>query len=288
MRISKALFVVVVILASVLGVSSCAEPSLSYLDRLKAHSAQFKYLEPAPQEYEDAEPPFGVEVVTFTSGVMSLKAWFALPHEPTEEKVAGVVFLHGGFSFAESDFLDATAFLDAGFALMTPMLRGENGNPGNFEMFLGEVDDAAAAVNWLATNPNIDPKQIYVFGHSVGGGLSALLALREGVPCVHTGSSGGLYSEDLFKGWSDIVPFDYGEKEERSLRVLLGNQRWLMIPHFAYIGEDDNGPWKKETADKEAASFSSKLKVEVIPGDHFSSLPKAIDSYIHVIRLSGE
>jgi dipeptidyl aminopeptidase/acylaminoacyl peptidase len=43
---------------------------------------------------------------------------------------------------------------------MTPTLRGENGNPGNFECFYGEVDDVIAAGRYLATLPYVDPKHI--------------------------------------------------------------------------------------------------------------------------------
>ena len=91
---------------------------------------------------------------------------------------------------------DCLPFLAAGFAVMTPTLRGENGNPGSFELFYGEVDDAEAAVRFLAAQPRIDSKRIYTFGHSVGGGISALLSLRPEIPVRKGGSSGGLYSRD--------------------------------------------------------------------------------------------
>ncbi len=72
------------------------------------------------------------------------------------------------------------------------MLRGENGNPGNYELFLTEVGDAKAAVRWLARQPFVDAKRVYTFGHSTGGAISALLSLREGVPAVNGGCWGGL------------------------------------------------------------------------------------------------
>ena len=34
---------------------------------------------------------------------------------------------------------------------MAPMLRGENGNPGSFELLWGEIDDASAAIVELAS-----------------------------------------------------------------------------------------------------------------------------------------
>jgi dipeptidyl aminopeptidase/acylaminoacyl peptidase len=174
------------------------DTNLSYLDRLGTFESQLTISSPAPQDYSDDEPPEGVQVVHYLSGDMSLKAWLALPEDVSDKKRPGVVYIHGGFAFGTGDFIDAQPFRDAGFVVMTPMLRGENGNPGNFELFLGEVDDAASAVKWLASQPFIDPKRLYVFGHSTGGGISALLTLRTNVPVVHTGSAGGLYPSNVF------------------------------------------------------------------------------------------
>ena len=119
----------------------------SYLDRLAALSAHPNLIRkgPSPQPYKLSSPPVGVEEVTYPSGSLSLKAWVAYPTGASRNgKVPGVVFFHGGFAFGAGDFEDARPFLDAGFAVMTPMLRGEDGNPGNFEMLLGEVADASS------------------------------------------------------------------------------------------------------------------------------------------------
>ncbi len=288
MQVSKKAFLIALVLATVTSTSIQAELSQSYLDRLRGHKARFGYTEPAPQDYENDRPPSGVDLVTFTSGDMTLKAWLALPPGTDDGPVPAVVYLHGGFAFGESDFQDAGAFLRSGFALMTPTLRGENGNPGHFEMFLGEVDDAAAAVAWLANDPRIDASQIFVFGHSAGGAIAALLSLRDGVPLVDSGSSGGLYQEDIFSAWSDIAPFDIGDQQERDLRLLLGNQRWMQSPHFAYVSKDDNGRQIKKAADMEVENSESLLEVTVISGDHWTSLSEAIDLYLQHIRKTME
>lgn len=57
------------------------------------------------------------------------------------------------------------------------MVRGENGNPGHFEFFYGEAEDAVAAGRYLATLPRVDPKRIYITGHSAGGTLALLAAM---------------------------------------------------------------------------------------------------------------
>src|SRR5436305_14755455 len=60
--------------------------------------------------------------------------------------------------------------------MMFPSLRGGNDNPGQKEGFLGEVDDVLAARDFLEKQPYVDPKRIYLGGHSTGGTLALLVA----------------------------------------------------------------------------------------------------------------
>ena len=68
----------------------------------------------------------------------------------------------------------ACAFRKAGIVMMFPSLRGGNDNPGRREGFFGEVDDVLAATDYLARQPYVDPKRIYLGGHSTGGTLALL------------------------------------------------------------------------------------------------------------------
>ena len=70
----------------------------------------------------------------------------------------------------------ASAYRKAGIIMMFPSLRGGNMNPGFHESFLGEVDDVLAAADFLAAQPSVDPKRIYLGGHSTGGTLVLLTA----------------------------------------------------------------------------------------------------------------
>lgn len=103
----------------------------------------------APQGYDSLSTPKGVREIIYQSGKLQLKAWITTSSAGTKLAPA-VVFLHGGFAFSQDDWDAAQSLVDAGFVLMMPRLRGENGNPGNFEFFGGEVDDAIAAGRYLA------------------------------------------------------------------------------------------------------------------------------------------
>lgn len=118
-----------------------------YLARRHAHATQLRERGPSPASYEQADPPPGVVRVTYRSGELELAAWFAAPLGASRSHPApGLVYFHGDFAFGPDDFEHVRPFVDAGFAVLTPMLRGENGNPGDFELLWGEIDDARAAI----------------------------------------------------------------------------------------------------------------------------------------------
>ena len=70
----------------------------------------------------------------------------------------------------------AAAYRQARIVMMFPSLRGGNNNPGVKEGFLGEVDDVLAAAKYLQKQPYVDPKRVYLGGHSTGGTLALLVS----------------------------------------------------------------------------------------------------------------
>ncbi|WP_310820746.1 alpha/beta hydrolase family protein [Stratiformator vulcanicus] len=235
---------------------------------------------PAPQPFGEMTPPDGISEVTYLSGDLALKAWYASPKTTADRKVPGLVYFHSGFAFGPDDFEFVRPFLEAGFAVMTPMLRGENGNPGHFELFGREFNDGCNAVGWLADQPSVDSSRIYAFGHSVGGGVSALLSLAgESIPLRLSGSCGGLYPPEIFAtGFAEICPFDPQDASECELRVLLGNERDMKTPHIAYLGLDDPLYRHADPAGE------TKLEIVNLLGDHFSSATLARDHFLRRVR----
>lgn len=274
---------------SVAMAASASASGPSYLNRLTMFKTHLVREGPSPQPYKSQTLPAGVQEVTYPSGKLALKAWVAYPASASPAaKVPGVVFLHGGYAFGAGDFNDARPFLEAGFAVLCPMLRGENGNPGNMELALGEVDDANAAVAWLASQPQVDSSRLYAFGFSAGGLISAMLSLRPS-PLRHAASAGGLYGPSLFDiDWmldmTKGLPFDRSDPKERSMRVLIGNVRWLQLRHFAYVGANDLDQ-DVEHARREMPE-GSRLTIIIMPGDHFEALRPAVQDYIQRIRVS--
>jgi acetyl esterase/lipase len=254
-----------------------------YLSRRASFKTTLVKKGPAPAKGKEEPLPNGVVSVRYQSDGRSLKAWLFVPKLAENEKRPALVYLHGWFAFGVDNFATCKPFTDAGFVVLCPAYRGENGNPGDYQMFLGEADDAAAAVRWLASKKYVDRKKIYVFGHSAGGVVSSLLSLYDDLPVVHTGSAGGLYGADLFDVVSGLVPFDRTNVQERQMRLLVGNIRWMKRPHFAFTGRQDT-LMQDGVATREAADAHAPLHVIEVPGDHGSSLNAAIHAYLVLVQ----
>jgi dipeptidyl aminopeptidase/acylaminoacyl peptidase len=93
-------------------------------------------------------------------------------------RLPAVVWAHSNFGgISRDDWDQARPFHDAGFVVMVPSFRGENNNPGRFEMFYGEVNDLLAAIDYIAASPSVDPERVYVVGANMGGTLALLAAV---------------------------------------------------------------------------------------------------------------
>ncbi|MDR1493612.1 MAG: prolyl oligopeptidase family serine peptidase [Planctomycetaceae bacterium] len=218
-------------------------------------------------------------------------------------KRPALVYFYGGFGLSPEDTKTCQKFVNDGFVVMLPQLRGEERSSfqidkeGHYELLMGEVDDAVDAIRWLSKQNYVDSNQIFAFSHSIGGGISALLSLQADVPIRHSGSSGGLYSPADFKVWKaqnssltpdkHVVRFDPNKKLECQLRVLFGNIKWIQRRHIAYIGAEDDGfndSVNKMTAEAKKEGKTDLLQIERPQGDYFTSLEPAIESYRRLIQ----
>lgn len=249
-------------------------------DQRATHVTQLTRRGPSPQKADaNVKPPAGVSEVKYSSGPLMLSAWYAKPKG--EGRGPALVYYHGGFAFGPDDFEVVRGFLDAGFAVMTPMLRGENGNPGDHEHFYGELEDAEAAIRWIKQQPEVDATKLFTFGHSAGGVLSAMVSFNSANDVLLTGSAGGLYDASIFTNDDDRLPFDAGDPLECALRAPAGNAGFIAIPHIAYVGRDDPPVVKgAELAKRAARRTKAPLTVESVPGDHGEMLEPAVDRFL--------
>ncbi len=232
---------------------------------------------PAPQEYETEVPPAGIKEVFYDSGDLKLKAWL-LDKPADDDKHPAVVFAHGGFSFGGSDLKYGQDFIDHGYILMMPMLRGENGNPGNFEYFYGEVDDLLAAANYLANVSYVDSTRIFLCGHSVGGTLSILASMMPSRYRAMASFGGMPTTEDLIINGGYPNPFDPTNRKEFELRSAVYYTDSIITPLFLYVGDQGEGSLL-EFSDyfaKNARSIGKPCEFRAVRGDHWSSVAESV------------
>jgi pimeloyl-ACP methyl ester carboxylesterase len=195
---------------------------------------------PAPQSYKPVSPPAGVADVTYSQS-LGLKGWLYRPTDGKRRHPA-VLFLHGGYAFDMGDWDMTTAYRKAGFVVLAPRLRGENGQAGKFSMFYDEVDDVLAAANYLRRLPDVDPHRIFVAGHSVGGTMTLLAAESSKIFRAAASLSGSpdqvLYLK-LAPGAKERAPFDYADERELVMRSPLAFAAYVKCPLRIYYGSDE-------------------------------------------------
>jgi dienelactone hydrolase len=195
----------------------------------------------SPQPAPMPEAPAGVKVVEFPSGDLRLKAWTNLPDKSPPTKIPAVIFLHGGFGFVKAHWEQAESYRNAGFIVLVPILRGENGQSGNFTLLYDEVDDVLAAADYLARQPSVDAENIFVAGHSIGGTL-ALLAAQASNKFRAAAAFSGSPDQQLLLRFAfpkDKIPFDASDAREFQMRSPLAYAASFKSPTRIYYGSEE-------------------------------------------------
>jgi pimeloyl-ACP methyl ester carboxylesterase len=117
------------------------------------------------------------ESVHFSSGNLTLAGTLLVPGG-TQRHPA--VFLFHGSGPQGRDLSTARWFAEQGFAALTYDKRGVGESTGDFRAgpFMDLCDDGLAAVEYLKSRKEIDPRRIGVWGLSQGGWLGPLAASR--------------------------------------------------------------------------------------------------------------
>jgi acetyl esterase/lipase len=266
------------VLACVLcGCSSESTESTTLADARKGFATRIVATgEPEPPA---PPPPAGVfDLIRYKSPVGELAA-YVTPDPGDGAKHPAIVWLTGGDSNSigavwtegpRSNDQTAAAYRKAGIVMMFPSLRGGNDNPGRREGFYGEVDDVIAAADYLAGLPDVDPRRIYLGGHSTGGTLVMLVAeLHAKFRAVFAFGP----VTDMRNYGGKFVYHDVANAREAELRA---PSRWLDSVKSPLFVIDGVGGNIDDLRYMEAHNRNSMVKFLAIPGkDHFAVLAPA-------------
>lgn len=167
-----------------------------------------------------AEPPSELfQLVTYDGPLGKMPAYLS-PDPQDGKKHPLIVWLTGGFSNSIGDTAwlpadpendqSASQYREAGLLMMFPSLRGGTGSPGYVENCCGEVEDVAAAAEWVKLLPYVDPDRVYLGGHSTGGTLVLLSvaycnAFRGAIAFGPVGSTAQYGQDNVFFDCSNPV-----------------------------------------------------------------------------------
>jgi dienelactone hydrolase len=231
---------------------------------------------PSPQTGEPLQSPLGAAEIDFRSGDLILKA-FITPDPDDGRRRPAVLFLHGGFAFGGDDWDMPQPYRDAGYIVMIPILRGENGQPGSYSMFYHEVDDVLAAASALAALPYVDSDRIFLSGHSAGGTLVMLASMTSDRFRAAASFSGSPDQKANARSQPILVSFDQSDPREFQLRSPVAYATSFKSPVRMYFGSQEG--WATLPTQRTATlAKQAGLDVDAIEvsGDHFSSVPEAI------------
>ncbi|MBS0265769.1 MAG: alpha/beta fold hydrolase [Planctomycetes bacterium] len=254
-----------------------------YADARKSFQTKLWKVGPSPQPAPtNLQLPATIQEVKYQSGDLSLTAYVDVAPGDNSRRPA-VLFLHGGFALDETDLQMPQAYRDAGFIVMLPLLRGENGQPGNFTLCYDEVDDVLAAADVLAALPYVDSDRMFIAGHSVGGVLTQLAAMAS-KRFVGAASFSGLCNQH-FQTDMSVIRFDASDDVEYRMRSSLAYASSFKCPIRLYYGTQEG--WlvqqTNETVQR-ALQAGVNIAAVAIPGDHQSSVPSGIRSSIEFFQ----
>ncbi|NTE85677.1 alpha/beta hydrolase family protein [Agrobacterium rubi] len=232
----------------------------------------------APEKSTPLGTPPGATRVTYPggpNGSIELVAWLS-QYDPSKKLKPAVLFLHGGNATGDGHWALMKPYWEAGFVVLLPSFRGENGQQGNYSGFYDETSDALAAASYLENLPGIDQDRLFLAGHSNGGTLSLLASMtrkfRASVPI-----SAGVNSWRYFNRYSDEICFDGSNEQEFVMRSSVCFGPSLKCPTFLLRGTEERPFDADHKLLIERVRFAGmKIDHALLPGNHNGVVPGAV------------
>lgn len=234
---------------------------------------------PAPDNYEPLIAPSGADQIFYRSGFggeLELVAWVSRYERAPKPKPA-VLFLHGGNAIGQGHWMLMKPYIEAGYIVMIPTMRGENGQKGNFSGFYDEVADVLAAADRLRHLPGVDRHRLFIAGHSIGGTLAMLAAMSTRRFRAATPISGNPDAFAFFDRYPQDIRFDTKNPREFQMRSPICYAHSFKCPMKVMHGtEEVHFDTRVGLLAKRAIAGGVKMEVATVQGNHTSALPAEI------------
>lgn len=136
-------------------------------------------------------------VKTNSGKVERINGWW-IPASQPNAKV--LLYLHGNGINIAANAEHANRFHQMGFSVLLIDYRGYGRSEGSFPTEMQVYQDAVTAWNYLVQARQIQPSQIYIYGHSLGGAVAIDLAVQHS-------DAAGLIVEGSFTSVRDVVDY---------------------------------------------------------------------------------
>ena len=152
-------------------------------------------LQTTPEFFNLRYQDLWVPVPTGNSTVERMHGWWIPSAQPSEMVL---LYLHGNGINIGANVAHAHRFHQMGFSVLLIDYRGYGRSEGGFPTEARVYQDAAAAWNYLVLGEQISPRQIFLYGHSLGGAIAIELAVQHP-------DAAGLIVESSFTSIREIV-----------------------------------------------------------------------------------
>lgn len=154
-------------------------------------------IETTPESFNLGYQEVWLPVKTTSGKVERLHGWWIPASQPN---ALVLLYLHGNGINIGANVAHADRFHQLGFSVLLFDYRGYGRSEGSFPSEATVYQDAAVAWDYLVKERQIQPNQIFIYGHSLGGAVAIDLALKHP-------DAAGLIVESSFTSIQGIVDY---------------------------------------------------------------------------------
>ncbi len=132
-------------------------------------------IEKTPESFQLPYEEVWLPVPTTFGKVERIYGWWIKANQPNPKVL---LYLHGNGINIGANVAHANRFHQLGFSVLLIDYRGYGRSEGSFPNEMRVYQDATTAWNYLVEQRQIPQKEIYIYGHSLGGAIAIDLAVK--------------------------------------------------------------------------------------------------------------